>query len=222
MIEFKNVSVNFGDFQALRNVSFHIKEGDFMHIVGPNGSGKTTLIRLLVGLLKPSEGTIVRSDATMGYLPQKANINQKLPITVSEVIYSGFARPKLKPSKQDVALIKAWLDKMEIGHLYNKSMSYLSGGQQQRVYIVRALISEPRVIVLDEPTSALDPSFREKFYLLLKEIHAKRGATIVNVTHDLTDAVSVGDCTMYVDQEVRFCGSYRDFQTFEHEGHHHA
>ena len=222
MIKFEDVSVKFGSFYALKHLNFQIKKGDFMHIVGPNGSGKTTLIKLLVNLLEPSEGNIVRTPCTMGYLPQKAMINKNLPLTVAEVIYSGFPKPKLKPTKDEIALIKEWLKKMEIESLYDASIQYLSGGQQQRVYIIRALISNPCLIILDEPTSALDPSFREKFYHLLKDIHQTRQTTIINVTHDLTDAVSSGDCTLYVDQEVRFCGSYDDFVKFEHEGHHHA
>lgn len=222
MIVFENVTVKFGSFEALRNLNFQIKKGDFMHIIGPNGSGKTTLVKLLVGLLNPSEGNIKRTPCTMGYLPQKMNINQKLPLTVSEIIYSGFSHPKIHPSKDEIALMKHWLDRLEIGDLYNEPIRYLSGGQQQRVYIIRALISNPCLIVLDEPTSALDPAFREKFYELMEEIHQQRDATIINVTHDLTDAAREGHCTMYVDQEIRFCGSYDEYSKFEHEGHHHA
>jgi zinc transport system ATP-binding protein len=222
MITFDNVSVKFASFYALKNINFQIKKGDFMHIVGPNGSGKTTLIKLLVNLLAPSSGTISRTPCTMGYLPQKALINQKLPLTVAEVIYSGFPHPKLKPSQEENALIKTWLEKFEIGHLFNESLHVLSGGQQQRVYIIRALISEPCLIILDEPTSALDPSFREKFYDLLKEIHRERQATIVNVTHDLTGVARPGDRTIYIDQEIRYCGLFENYSKFEHEGHHHA
>lgn len=222
MIKFNDVSVKFGSFYALKDISFEINKGDFMHIVGPNGSGKTTLLKLLVDLLFPTGGTITRTPCTMGYLPQKTTINQKLPLTVAEVIYSGFPHPKLKPTKDEVTLMKKWLEKLEIGHLYNHSVRYLSGGQQQRVYIIRALISDPCLIVLDEPTSALDPSFREKFYEILKDIHQQRQATIINVTHDLTDAASSGDRTIYIDSEIRFCGTFDEFAKFEHESHHHV
>jgi zinc transport system ATP-binding protein len=222
MIKFNDVSVKFGSFYALKDISFEINKGDFMHIVGPNGSGKTTLLKLLVDLLPPTGGTITRTPCTMGYLPQKTTINQKLPLTVAEVLYSGFPHPKLKPTKDEVTLMKKWLEKLEIGHLYNHSVRYLSGGQQQRVYIIRALISDPCLIVLDEPTSALDPSFREKFYEILKDIHQQRQATIINVTHDLTDAASSGDRTIYIDSEIRFCGTFDEFAKFEHESHHHV
>lgn len=222
LIRYENVSVSFGKFNVLNDVTFNIKKGDFMHIVGPNGSGKTTLVKLLVGLLKPTEGIINVSAKRMGYLPQKLNTKQNFPMTVREVIYSGFKNQRIIPTKEDCAKIDYWLEKMEIPHLSKKSMQYLSGGQQQRVFLIRALISEPDLLILDEPTSALDPSFREKFYQLLYELQRDQKTTIVHVTHDLTDAVKKDCKIMYVDQTIRFCGTYESFHEFEHRGHHHA
>lgn len=222
MITYEQVSVSFGKFVALHDVNFHLKKGDFLHIVGPNGSGKTTLVKLLVGLLKPTSGTIHIENVHMGYLPQKLNTKVNLPMTVQEVIYSGFKKQKLKTHKDECALIQAWLDKMEIPQLLHESMSYLSGGQQQRVFLIRALISNPEILILDEPTSALDPSFREKFYHLLYDLQQEKQMTIIHVTHDLTDAVKDQCLTMYVDQKVKFFGTYKDFQSFEHRGHHHV
>jgi len=221
MIIYEGVSVSFGKFNVLQNVSFDIKPGDFMHIVGPNGSGKTTLVKLLVGLLKPTSGTIKVNTEHMGYLPQKLNTKQNFPMTVKEVIYSGFKKQLLIPSKKDCDLIDFWLKKMEIPELGNQSMQYLSGGQQQRVFLIRALISEPDLLILDEPTSALDPSFREKFYHLLYELQQEKKTTIVHVTHDLTDAVKENCRIMYVDQNIRFNGTYKEFNAYEHRGHHH-
>lgn len=222
MIEYKNVGVSFGKFNVLNDINFHIEKGDFFHIVGPNGSGKTTLIKTLVGLLKPSEGTININTNKLGYLPQKLNLKNLIPMTVQEVIYSGFEKPKLFPTKDECNLIKKWLKKMEIEELFDHSMNFLSGGQQQRVYLIRALISQPEVLILDEPTSALDPSFREKFYILLHEIRQENKTTIIHVTHDLTDAIKDNCTIMYVDQSIKFVGSYEDFNKFEHRGHHHA
>ncbi len=222
MIKYENVSVSFGNFEVLKNINFHIKKGEFLHIVGPNGSGKTTLVKTLVNLLNPTKGKIDIYTKNMGYLPQKLNLKNQIPMTVQEVIYSGFKKQKLKASKQECELIKKWLLKMEIPELFNKSMNYLSGGQQQRVYLIRALISNPDVLILDEPTSALDPSFREKFYKLLYDIQQESQTTIIHVTHDLTDAVKKDCKIMYVDQHIKFLGSYHDFHEFEHRGHHHV
>ncbi|TVP86481.1 MAG: metal ABC transporter ATP-binding protein [Acholeplasmataceae bacterium] len=222
MIHYRDVSVSFGKFTALSHVSFSLQKGDFLHIVGPNGSGKTTLLKLLVGFLQPTAGNIAVEPVTMGYLPQKLNVKPSVPMTVREVIYSGFSKQKLIPSKADCKLIRGWLERMEIPQLFNESMQYLSGGQQQRVYLIRALISEPELLILDEPTSALDPSFREKFYDLLYDLQQHKQTTIIHVTHDLTDAVKEDCLTMYVDQQVKFFGTYHDFHAFEHRGHRHV
>lgn len=222
MISYEDVFVSFGKFQALSSINFHVEKGSFLHIVGPNGSGKTTLIKTLVNLLKPTSGKITINATHMGYLPQKLNTKTNLPMTVREVIYSGFPKQTLKPSKADCELIKSWLERMEIPQLFNESMTHLSGGQQQRVFIIRAIISNPDVLILDEPTSALDPSFREKFYFLLNELHQKNNMTIIHVTHDLTDAVKDDCLVMYVDQTIKFFGTYAKFHEFEHRGHHHA
>jgi zinc transport system ATP-binding protein len=221
MIQYQDVSVNFGKFNVLSDITFSIQKGDFLHIVGPNGSGKTTLVKLLVGLLSPSSGNISVRNVQMGYLPQKLTTKVNLPMTVREVIYSGFAKQRLKPTKEECALIRSWLDIMEIPQLFNESMSYLSGGQQQRVFLIRALISNPELLILDEPTSALDPSFREKFYELLYRLQQDQQMTIIHVTHDLTDAVKNNCKVMYVDQKIKFFGTYPEFEHFEHGGHHH-
>ncbi|QWB95667.1 ATP-binding cassette domain-containing protein [Mycoplasmatota bacterium] len=221
MITYSNVNVNFGNYKALIDVSFKVKKGDFLHVVGPNGSGKSTLIKTLVGLLKPQSGKISINAVKMGYLPQKLETKKQFPMTVKEVIYSGFNKQKLKITQEDETKIKYWLNIMEIPELLNESMLYLSGGQQQRVYLIRALISQPDLLILDEPTSALDPSFREKFYTLLYDLQQEHGITLIHVTHDLTDAVKDNCKVMYVDQHIKFFGCYKDFHSFEHKEHHH-
>lgn len=223
MISYSSVSVDFGNFKALKNISFEIENGELIHIIGPNGSGKTTLLKLLIGSLSPTKGKISIDEILhMGYLPQKLNIKTNLPITVREVIYSGFKKQRLVPTKKDLESIKEWLTKMNIPELYNASISHLSGGQQQRVFIIRALISNPDIIILDEPTSALDPEFREKFHQLLFNLNKKEKVTIIHVTHDLTCAIKTNSKVLYIDQDVKFFGTYSDYHEFEHRGHSHV
>ncbi len=223
MIKYQEVSVLYGNFIALKKITFELKKGSFLHIIGPNGSGKTTLLKLLTGALKPSKGQIIIDKTIhMGYLPQKITIKTNFPMTVKEVIYSGFKKQRLIPRQTEISLIKKWLQKMEIPQLYNASISRLSGGQQQRVFIIRALISNPDLIILDEPTSALDPEFRQKFYQLLSELQKNHKTTIIYVTHDLTDAVKDDCLTMYIDQDIKFFGPYKDYYEFEHRGCDHA
>ncbi len=209
-IELSDVSVAFGKFCALKNVSFSINKGDFLYIVGPNGSGKTTLIKLLVGIVEPTLGNININSDNVGYLPQKFNYAYQFPITVREVIYSGCKKQKIIASEESKALIKSWLKKMEIEHLSEKSMTKLSGGEQQRVFLIRALINKPNLLIFDEPTSALDPKFRRHFNEIIKRL-SKEGVTIVYVTHDLHENVEENAKIMYVDQTIRFFGNYSDY-----------
>ncbi len=220
VLNLSNVTVDFGDVVALKDVTLEINEGMLLYVVGPNGSGKTTFIRLLTNLLSPTSGEITRGHSHLGYLPQKMNQNPNFPITVEEVIYSGFKKQRLFISKTEQKLIADWLVKMKIDDLAKKPMNYLSGGQQQRVYLIRALISDPDFIILDEPTSALDPSFRTYFNEIVMDLH-HAGKTIIFVTHDLHDTLC--DCAhvLYIDQEVRFYGTYPDFRASE-GGHHHV
>jgi zinc transport system ATP-binding protein len=206
MINFDNVSVQYEKVTALRNISFQIEKGDFVYVVGPNGSGKTTLVKVLAGLLKPTSGIIDISDNRMGYLPQKMNSGAGFPISVKEVIYSGFIKQKLKMSKIDEDIVRDWLERMEISHLMYKQISALSGGEQQRVYLIRALVSNPDVLILDEPTSALDPVFRERFYQSLNEFYRFGAKTIIYVTHELKLLSDIDTQTLFIDQEIKYFG----------------
>lgn len=219
VIKLNDVTVNFGDVIALKHINLDIKKGMLLYIIGPNGSGKTTFIRLLTNLLDPTSGEIIKNTNRFGYLPQKLNQNPSFPITVEEVIYSGFPKQNLIMTKKDSDLIVKWLTKMQIDHLRKKPMAQLSGGQQQRVYLIRALISEPDTIILDEPTSALDPSFRSYFNDIIMELH-HQGKTIIFVTHDLHDTLC--DCAhiAYIDQEIKFFGKYPEYRDKEHREHH--
>ena len=110
--------------------------------------------------------------------------------------------------------------KLDATYLHEK-LSHLSGGQLQRIYLIRSLISNPDVLILDEPASALDPHFREYFYELIKSLRKSNNLTIIHITHDLTDVILENSLVMYVDQEIKFFGTYIDFNKFEHEGHNH-
>lgn len=210
LIEFTNASVSFGSLEALKDITFNIDYGDFIYIIGPNGSGKTTLVKLLAGLVKPSKGEVKRHDKSCGYLPQIFNIKRNFPITVKEVIYSGFKKQSLVIKKKEKEKISYWLEKMEIADLENKLMFNLSGGQQQRVLLIRALINNPELLVLDEPTSALDPHFRDHFHKLIKEIH-NYGTTILFVTHDLHKPLFDKVKVLEVDQTIKFYGTYKSY-----------
>lgn len=212
MVVFNNVTVQYGKFVALKDASFKINKGDFVYIVGPNGSGKTTLIRALAGLLKPASGVIQNDEVNVGYLPQKLQSEFSFPITVKEIIYSGFKVQKLLPSKEDIELMEDWLGYMELPDSLNKQMSILSGGQQQRVYLIRALISNPDLVILDEPTSALDPAFRDHFMKMMDAYHKKNNPTIIYVTHEVENLMKPNSKIMYVNQVIQFFGGSSEYE----------
>lgn len=209
-LKLQNVSVAYNAYTVLKDISFTIDSGDYLYIVGPNGSGKTTLIKLLTGLISPSSGTCHIGDVTYGYLPQKLNVKRWFPITVEDVIYSGLKKQHFIIPQGEKATIKKWLDIMEIPEVLKKPMGILSGGQQQRIFLIRALISNPDVLILDEPTSALDPHFRSTFNTLIDELHHK-GTTILYVTHDLHDVSHTNKKVMHLDQTLKYFGDIKGY-----------
>ncbi|HKL60797.1 MAG TPA: ATP-binding cassette domain-containing protein [Acholeplasma sp.] len=214
IIEAKNVSVAYGKTTVLDHVSFTVRPGDYLNIIGPNGSGKTTLVKLLINLSKPSGGDLKFGKYRFGYLPQHLKAAVNMPATVYEVLKHSNA---IKSSNKDIDLL---LHEMMIFDKKHSSITQLSGGEQQRVHIIRALLSKPDVLVLDEPTSALDPEFRKLFYNYIENLN-KNGMTIIHVTHDLSDGLRHGSKILELDQRVVFFGTFEQYQLLSHKGAHH-
>lgn len=199
LIEIRNVSASYGNKTVLRNVSLDILEGDFLGIIGPNGGGKTTLLKVILGLLSQSGGTIdfykegeKVAKLKIGYLPQINNIDKKFPISVWEVVASGLAeqKPLFRPyTKAQERRIEETLEQMGVDEFRNRPIGELSGGQLQRVLLGRAIVSRPQVLILDEPNSYVDKRFESHFYELLEEINKE--SAIVLVSHDIGTVVSM-------------------------------
>ncbi len=213
MVHVKDLNIFFGQYQALKNITFTIQKGDFLHVIGPNGSGKSTLMKILVGLLHQSSGTVTLSTKQVGYLPQALTHSSHVPMNVFEV---------LSNISKDVKAIDGWLEEMDMMSYKYEPMNHLSGGQKQRIFLIRALLLNPELLILDEPTSALDPAFRESFLHLLHHLQSQHKMTIIHVTHDLTDVVKSNCSVLYIDQSIKFLGNYASYASFAHEGHHHA
>lgn len=209
-IELDKVYFNYGDYNALKNISFKLSKGDFLYIIGPNGAGKSTLVKILTNIVKPDNGTYNIYSNKLGYLPQSLNTKTDFPITVAEVIYTGFLKQSIFISKEHKNTINTWLEKMDLIGYYNEPMSSLSGGQQQRVLLIRALISNPDILILDEPTSALDPEFRKEFYKIINKLN-KEGTTIIFITHDVDELIKGDKLIMQIDREIQFFGLANDF-----------
>lgn len=193
IVNVKNVyfSYNNGTY-ALENINLNVKEKDFLMVVGSNGGGKTTLVKLLLGILKPSNGEIKifgQSPADVldriGYVPQKTNNKNEVPLSVLECTLLGLQSRffKFGYSKSETKKAEDVLDQLEMLEFKDKKMTELSGGQVQRVYLARALISNPELLILDEPTSNIDPYGSFCFFSLLENINVEK--TIIMVTHNL-------------------------------------
>lgn len=199
LIEIKNLTVKYGNYLALHNADLTISQSDFIGVIGPNGGGKTTLLKAILGLIEPSSGEIIFAEelkekgSDIGYLPQINKFDHRFPITVKEVILSGLARKNrwAKPYKRkDNARLDQIVQELGIQKLVSKAIGELSGGQMQRVFLGRALISDPRLLILDEPDTYVDNQFEHELYEMLLELN-KRMA-IMLVSHD------VGTITTYV------------------------
>jgi zinc transport system ATP-binding protein len=193
IVEIKNVCFAYNGQTVLEGVSLDIRQGDFIAMIGPNGGGKTTLLKLILGLLKPAKGSIrVLGDTTekashhIGYVPQDVHINRSFPITAMDIVLMGKLEPErrwTKNSAQDRREALNALKQMEIEPFANRKIGELSGGQRQRVFIARALVSQPKLLLLDEPTASIDAKGQAEFYRLLKTLN--KDIPILVVSHDL-------------------------------------
>ena len=184
-IEIRNLSFSYEKTPVLSDVNFSVDSGDFLAIIGPNGGGKSTLMKLIVGLLKPSEGDVrvfgekvPSKKVSIGYVPQNTNRNLEFPITVAETVSTGLPLYKSNPQK-----VKEALETVKMESFAGRRLGELSGGERQRVLIARALAADPQILFLDEPSSNIDAQGQEDLYGLLAELNAKM--TIVIVSHDL-------------------------------------
>ncbi|MFO7964848.1 MAG: ABC transporter ATP-binding protein [Desulfobacterales bacterium] len=193
IIEIKDLFYRHNGHPVLNSVSFSVKEGDFLALIGPNGGGKTTLIKLMVGLLPPNRGRICimgkppgSVSRRIGYVPQDVNINTNFPISVADVVRMGRLNAKkrgyIRSSRHDADIIQKALQELDMWDCKSRRIGELSGGQRQRVLIARALAAEPEILFLDEPTSGVDAQGQVSLYDRLKELN--KTVTIVMATHD--------------------------------------
>jgi zinc transport system ATP-binding protein len=220
IIELKDVSFSYNGEQVLRDISVTIEKGDYVGIIGPNGGGKTTMLKIILGLISPSKGSIRLFDqdigdfkdwSKIGYLSQRAaHFNARFPITAYEVVSQGrIARAGLfkRFSGQDRIAIENALKTGGIDEMRNKLLAEMSGGERQRVFIARALASEPEVLILDEPAAGVDVGSQSKFYQFLKYLNEHRGITIVFVSHDIDIMAQEATNLICVNNTLVGCGS---------------
>lgn len=204
MIEYKHVALRYGEKSVLEDVNLKIEDGEFMVLVGPSGSGKTTMLKMINRLLEPTDGNIYMDDKRIkdynqrdlrlstGYVLQQIALFPNLTVAENIAIIpemKGWNKDKIKQNTAELLEMVGLPAKEYAGRF----PSMLSGGEQQRVGIVRAIIGEPRILLMDEPFSALDAISRKQLQVLTKKLHNEFGVTIIFVTHDTDEALLLAD-----------------------------
>lgn len=200
MVELQNVSKVFGNFTALQEVSFEIREGEFMTFLGPSGCGKTTCLRLISGFDTPTTGQVLIGGKDVTFdPPYRRDVNQVFQsyalfphLSIYENIAFGLRMKKVAGGE-----VKRRVDRVvemtSLRDFVDRKPAQLSGGQRQRVALARAIVCEPKVLLLDEPLSALDAKLRGQMRVELKQLQKKLGITFIFVTHDQEEALTMSD-----------------------------
>ena len=215
LIEIEHLSAGYDGKQVLNDINLTVYQDDYLGIIGPNGGGKTTLMRLILRLMKPTEGNIRYfkkmkdkngnpildengeakveevKEISMGYLPQYNSLDKQFPISVYEVVLSGLSKTKSLFSRYTQAQHQQVLDtleRMQLMEFKDRHIAALSGGQLQRVLLARAIVSKPDVVILDEPNTYIDRRFQKQMYEMLEQINKE--CAIIIVSHDVAEVLN--------------------------------
>lgn len=198
IITIEHLTAGYDDKQVLNDINLTVYQDDYLGIIGPNGGGKTTLMRLILGLMKPTKGSIrfykdnqEVKEITMGYLPQYNDLDRQFPISVYEVVLSGLSKSKglfTRYTKKQHQQVVNTLERMQLIDLKDRHIGALSGGQLQRVLLARAIVSKPDVVILDEPNTYIDRRFQKQMYEMLEQIN--KDCAIIIVSHDIAEVLN--------------------------------
>ncbi|MBS3651612.1 ABC transporter ATP-binding protein [Pseudaminobacter sp. 19-2017] len=205
-VEVSDVSKSYGKVHAVTNVSCVFREGETIALVGHNGAGKTTLIKLMLGLIRPTSGTVrvlgedpsagqFEARQRLGYLPENVSFNMALTGRETLAFYARLKRVPLDS-------IDALLERVGLGHAADRRVGTYSKGMRQRLGLAQALLGRPRVLLLDEPTTGLDPALRRSFYEIVAELRAD-GATVVLSSHALTELEGKADRVVIINRGAK-------------------
>jgi len=205
-LKVKNISFSYDSVEVLGDISFELKQGEILGIVGPNGSGKTTLLRCINKVLKPKGGVVFLDDINLALIRQKEiaqkigvvpqNSTHRFPFTVFDIVLMGRFPHKGrfdKEKEEDFDIVDRYLSLSGISHLASRLITEISGGEHQKVVIARALAQKPQVLLLDEPTLHLDINHQIELLELLKVLAKDENLIVIMVSHDLNLAARYSD-----------------------------
>ena len=209
IVDCRRLSFGYARDNVLEDVSFTIRRGDSLCVIGPNGGGKSTLVKLILGLIEPSRGSLEilgkrprRAQRALGYVPQAMQYDPQFPISALDIVLMArLDRLRFgRFSKQCRAVAIAALDEVQMADFANRPFSDLSGGERQRVLVARALACDPELLILDEPTANIDLTIEAQLIETLVKLRHRM--TILMVTHDLDLVASIGDSVLCVNHRV--------------------
>ncbi len=228
LVIFDHVQLRRDGISALRDVTVTLYEGEFIALIGPNGGGKSSMVQLMVGLLEPTKGRVtifgeiaksVSQRERIGYVSQKiATQSLDFPLCVEDIVRLGRI--------VEGPLWRRWRDQenldvenvcrlCQIDHLKHRMIGELSGGERQRVFLARALVRQPKILILDEPNTGLDAQATQTFYHLLKHLH-EQGVTIVLVSHDIGVVSSYVSRVISVQETIQYDGDPHCLVSHDH------
>ena len=220
LLDCRDVSLGYEGQALWQGLTFQVRSGDYLCVVGENGSGKSTLLKSMLGLLKPMKGEIVLDRSlragAIGYLPQQTRAQRDFPATVTEVVRSGFLNGRgahFFYTAQEKSTALMHMGKLGILELKDRCYRELSGGQQQRVLLARALCAAGELLILDEPVTGLDPAAAQELYRTLEYLNKQEGIAIVAVTHDIRSALRYADHILHAGHGTYFFGTAADYLT---------
>ena len=218
VLEIEQLKVSYANHVALENINLEIKDGEYVCLIGENGSGKSTLVKTIVGLLKPEEGRVnlnILLDE-VAYLSQTNLKDLDFPATSKEIIMSGVQKHRKLPfyTKKDKEIYKDIIKKLKIEEIQNRRIGDLSGGQKQRVLIARALIREPKLLILDEPATGLDYNITKELYKILEELNKNNKMTIIMATHDIDEINEIKPRIIYLGKTIKYDGNIENWKGF--------
>ncbi|WP_156300024.1 metal ABC transporter ATP-binding protein [Streptobacillus canis] len=208
-LNLRNVSLNLGGNQILKNINLDIKSGEIHCLIGPNGGGKSSLIKCLLSLM-PFEGEIKMSyedEKVIGYVPQNLDFDKTLPITAEDFLSMVFQdRPSFLGMKEETRkIVDEMLKKIDMYHKKNRMLGSLSGGELQRVLLAQSLYPHPNLLILDEPFSGID-TVCEAYFLEMIQKLKEEGVTIVWIHHNLKQVIEIADKVTCIKGTVIFSG----------------
>jgi zinc transport system ATP-binding protein len=224
IVELRDVSVRYANgVLALDRITLDVNDRDLIGLIGPNGAGKSTLISVVLGLIKPTSGSVklfgdevlAKNLKYVGYVPQKAQAQDpNFPFTVFETVMlgraarTGLLRRLGAPDRQKVV---ETLKLFGIYELKDRKIGQLSGGQSQRVFVAKAIVAEPKLLLLDEPTTGVDVASKAEFYDILERLNGEKGITIVLSSHDIGVVTKLANRVVCINRSLFFCGQKSEF-----------